>query len=97
MIHRLPFLSVEIQLRSPTTMMRDHSEIRMVAIISTEEGMMTKNKTSRSSIKFMVRNRRQTITIKMMVRRRGNTMRRISMGMSRNRLKLQFNLRKLLK
>lgn len=93
MIHRQPFLSVEILLRSTTTMMKDHSEIRMV---STEVPMVGKIKTNRSSIRVMGRNKYQTITIKMMVRMRENTMRKINMGMSRSSLRLLYNLRKLL-
>ena len=98
MIHRQPFLSVEILLRSTTSMMRDHSEIRMLAIISTEvRTAVGKIKIKRSSIRVTGRNRRQTITIKMMGRVRGNTMRRTHMGMSRSSLRLPYNLRKLLK
>jgi hypothetical protein len=79
-------------------MMRDHSEIRMLAIISTGEGTAAgKIKMNRSSIRVTGKNRRQIITIKMMGRVRGNTMRRTHMGMSRNSLRLLYNLKKLLK
>ena len=98
MIHRQLFRLEEILLRSTTSMMKDHSEIRMVAIaINLEEGKIIKIKMNRSSIRVMGKNRHQTITIKMMVRMRGNTMKRINTVMSRDSRRLLYNLIKLMK
>jgi hypothetical protein len=98
MIHRQLFRLEEILLRSTTSLMKDHSEIRMVAIaINLEEGKIIKIKMNRSSIRVMGKNSHQTITIKMMVRMRGNTMKRINTVMSRVSRRLLYNLIKLMK
>ena len=102
MIHRRLFRLAEILPRSPMSMMKDHSEIRISIERKMRKIIMINSVVkiiNRRSIRVTGMNSHQTITIKMMVRKMENTMRRTNMGMSRriSSLRLLYNLRKLMK